>query len=128
MNKKLNKQYVKKKWGNEFWIVNIDKYCGKKLILKKGFQCSLHFHKKKEETFFVQEGLVYMETNRKNWLMIQNDIQHITPGTTHRFTGIEDSIIFEFSTHHDDEDSYRLLKSRQIPDSEFCTLYNQLIT
>ena len=35
---------VEKVWGEEHWIVNRD-YCGKKMVLNKGFRCSLHFHK-----------------------------------------------------------------------------------
>ena len=31
----------------------------------------------------------------------------ITPNTKHRFTGLENSEIMEFSTHHEDSDSYR---------------------
>ena len=31
----------------------------------------------------------------------------IEPNTKHRFTGLEDSEIIEFSTHHEDSDSYR---------------------
>ena len=39
--------------------------------------------------------------------MLQGDSLRITPGMKHRFTGLEDSEIMEFSTHHKDEDSYR---------------------
>ena len=52
---------VKKVWGQEEWVVNNDKYCGKILTVKKGFRCSLHYHKKKHETFYVLEGNLLME-------------------------------------------------------------------
>src|SRR5262245_29413199 len=54
-----------KGWGEEHWIHNDDKYCGKVLILKKGKRCSLHFHVKKTETFYVQKGKVQMELQQK---------------------------------------------------------------
>ena len=44
---------VDKVWGREEWIVNNEKYCGKKLILKKGYSCSMHHHKIKDETFYI---------------------------------------------------------------------------
>ena len=97
---------VPKEWGEERWIVNRD-YCGKLLILRKGFRCSLHHHKIKDETFFVNKGKVLMECAGSRLIMMPGDTILIEPGMKHRFTGLEDSEIFEFSTHHEDSDSYR---------------------
>lgn len=97
---------VPKKWGSEEWIVNRD-YCGKKLLLNKGFRCSMHHHKNKDETFYILKGKVLMETNNESRIMKEGDSILIEPNTKHRFTGLEDSEIMEFSTHHEDEDSYR---------------------
>ena len=49
-------QLVAKVWGHERWLANDEKYCCKTLTLKKGYQCSLHYHKLKDETFFVLDG------------------------------------------------------------------------
>ena len=97
---------VPKIWGKEIWIVNRE-YCGKKLILNKGFRCSMHYHKNKDETFYINEGKVLMEVDNKKQIMLSGDSILITPGMKHRFTGLENSEIIEFSTHHEDEDSYR---------------------
>ena len=97
---------VPKEWGHEEWIVNRE-YCGKKLVLKKGYRCSIHHHKLKDETFYIQSGRVLMEVDGNNKIMKPGEVQLIKPGQKHRFTGIEDSEIFEFSTHHEDSDSYR---------------------
>jgi len=35
------------------------------------------------------------------------------------FTALEKSVMFEFSTHHDDNDSYRSCFSEKIDDDEF---------
>ena len=48
-----------KGWGYEEWVVNNDLYCGKKLVLFKNKKCSLHFHIKKDETFYIQKGVIY---------------------------------------------------------------------
>ena len=97
---------VKKVWGEEHWIVNRG-YCGKKLVLNKGFRCSLHHHKKKDETFYVIKGKVLMEHDGKKQIMVPGNLVHIAPGCLHRFSGLENSEIIEFSSHHEDSDSYR---------------------
>jgi len=97
---------VPKEWGEERWIVNRD-YCGKLLILKQGYRCSLHHHKLKDETFYISKGSVLMECDGDALIMKPGDTLLIEPNTKHRFTGLEDSEIIEFSTHHEDSDSYR---------------------
>ncbi|MBU4269624.1 cupin domain-containing protein [Candidatus Dependentiae bacterium] len=103
--------FVTKVWGHEEWIVNNSKYCGKKLVLKKGYRCSMHKHNIKDETFYILSGLVLMESEYEGKyekrIMTCGDIMHIKIGMWHRFTGIENSEIMEFSTFHMDEDSIR---------------------
>lgn len=114
----VNIKTVPKGWGKELWIHNDEKYCGKVLILNKGKRCSLHFHLKKHETFYISKGLVQMEIveneDKKILIMRPGDALEIPPGLKHRFTGIEDSEIMEFSTEHFEEDSYRLEAGDQI--------------
>ncbi|MBS3132454.1 cupin domain-containing protein [Candidatus Woesearchaeota archaeon] len=97
---------VDKVWGKEVWIVNRD-YCGKILVLNKGYRCSMHHHKLKDETFYILKGKVLLEIGMKKHVMNPGDSMLIKPGQKHRFTGLEDSEIVEFSTHHEDSDSYR---------------------
>ena len=98
---------VQKVWGSEDWIVNNKRYCGKILNLNKGYRCSLHCHKEKEETFYVLEGKVLMQIENAMKTMKPGESIDIHKGVYHRFTGLEDSKIIEFSTQHKDEDSYR---------------------
>ena len=49
-------KFVSKGWGYEKWIVNCEKYCGKLLFIAKGKKCSWHYHRKKDEVFYVQSG------------------------------------------------------------------------
>lgn len=99
-------KHVDKVWGSEEWIVNRD-YCGKLLRLNKGYRCSMHHHQQKDETFYVLDGRVLMEYNGAQRIMQPGDTQLVEPGKKHRFTGLANSVIIEFSTHHEDEDSYR---------------------
>ena len=102
---------VEKVWGREEWIVNNPKYCGKRMILKKGYRCSMHHHKIKDETFYVLSGKVFLETImdgvETKRILTSGDIVHIRVGENHRFTGLELSEMIEFSTHHMEDDSYR---------------------
>ena len=101
---------VKKPYGEEQWIVNRE-YAGKKIVLYKNHRGSLHFHKLKDETFYIIKGLVLLELNEQNITLKPGDSILIKPYDKHRITGLEDSEIIEFSTHHydeDDRDNYRL--------------------
>ncbi len=101
---------VPKVWGSEEWIANRE-YCGKILNLKKGFRCSIHKHKIKDETFFVLDGKVLMELGTKSRIMLPGDSIHVPRNKYHRFSGLEDSKIIEFSTKHRESDSYRKTES-----------------
>lgn len=109
MNKK-----TKKVWGNEVEIVNTKDYCGKLLNLKQGFCCSIHHHEKKDETFYVNTGCIILEIENDKILMGPGESYRIKPGIKHRFSGIVDSQIIEFSTHHEDKDSIRETKSGKL--------------
>jgi len=99
---------VPKIWGSEKWIVNTSNYCGKELQVTKGKRSSLHYHKDKDETFYIVEGEILMEVGDKIWVMKKGDVQRVIPLTKHRYSGLKDcNIMFEFSTHHEDSDSHR---------------------
>lgn len=77
---------VPKGWGFEKWIVNNEKYCGKILYMVKDYKCSWHYHKLKDETFYVQSGkiiLYYSTTDtdikRANKVVLSQGIIFIFP-------------------------------------------------
>ena len=96
-----------KAWGHENWLVNNELYCFKSLHLDKHYRCSMHHHKIKDETFIVHSGRVKLEHGGETTIMTPGDTVRIKPNTEHRFTGLMDSIIWEVSTTHIEEDSYR---------------------
>ena len=108
---------VPKGWGYEKWICNTEEYCGKLLHIIKGKQCSCHFHKLKDETFYLQEGKLlvkYSDTDdrekAKELIMERGDKFHVYRGLRHQMFALEDSDLFEFSTQHFDSDSNRIIK------------------
>jgi len=109
---------VEKNWGYELWIHNDEDYCGKSLVFtKKGNKFSMHYHLKKKETWYVQKGSFIF-----NWIDVENgkrlsqliqegDSVLIERGQPHQLTALKDnSTIFEVSTQHFDEDSYRIYR------------------
>jgi len=109
---------VKKIWGREEWIVN-KSYCGKFLIFKRGYRSSLHYHKKKPESFYLLEGKILLEygskRKQKKKILKKGDVHHVKTGKVHRFNALENSKIIEFSLHHKDSDSHRLEFGGKIP-------------
>ena len=99
-------------------VVNNELYCFKKLNLKKDYRCSLHHHKIKDETFIVHSGKVLLETPSVQFEMYVGDTYRIKPNEEHRFTGLEDSVIYEISTTHMEEDSYRTVESGKVNNIE----------
>ena len=110
-------KFVPKGWGFEKWIVNNQEYCGKLLYFVKGKRCSWHYHKLKDETFYVQSGSILLKYYDKDDIAHAHDIIlkkgdkfHIYRGLRHQMLALEDTELFEFSTEHFDEDSYRVIK------------------
>jgi mannose-6-phosphate isomerase len=73
--------------------------------VKKGESLSLQYHRVKDETILIQSGELLFETRPvgdegelAKRIMRPGDVFHITPGTIHRMTGIEDCDILEVST------------------------------
>ena len=110
---------VDKKWGYELWIHNDSDYCGKLLVFNKcGDKFSMQYHLKKKETWYVQKGGFIF-----NWIDVENGKLHtkvlaigdsvlIDRGLPHQLEAmVDESTIFEVSTEHFDEDSYRIYRN-----------------
>lgn len=111
------KQIVTKNWGYELIIVNNEKYCGKILHIYAGKKFSWHHHLVKEETFYIARGRVKLlygwdkDITRSNELILGPDSSFdVAPGLNHQLIALEDSDVIEFSTHHEDSDSIRIIK------------------
>lgn len=111
-----------KVWGHEEWIINEAEYCGKKLVFKAGYRCSLHYHKIKDETWYVTYGKVLVEVidgdKKIERIMTVGDAQQIKPGVVHRISALTNAEVIEFSTHHMEEDSYRIELAGKVPADE----------
>ena len=83
---------------------------------KKGASFSMHYHIKKEETWCVTRGALKLEyfdlekAERKERELREGDVVHLKPCVPHKLTAMEESSVFEVSTEHFNEDSYRVEK------------------
>ena len=82
---------VPKGWGYEKWIVNSPLYCGKILWFCKDKKCSWHYHKKKDEVFYVRSGRLAVYWSWNDEFEYANltelgpgDKFHVPPGMRHR--------------------------------------------
>jgi mannose-6-phosphate isomerase-like protein (cupin superfamily) len=95
---------VEKPWGYELIWALTDRYCGKVLFVKAGESLSLQFHREKDEAWLIQSGRVKLELGEVGDAVLKVEVVgagaafHYTPGTVHRVTAIEDTMILEVST------------------------------
>jgi mannose-6-phosphate isomerase-like protein (cupin superfamily) len=106
---------VDKGWGYELWLVN-KSYCGKLLHFQRGKKCSWHFHCQKDEVFFLHSGRLRLRFGWADELALAQSVLLpglafcVPVGLRHQMEAEEDSDLFEFSCHHEEADSIRLLR------------------
>ena len=93
---------VEKPWGYELRWATTERYVGKVIHVDAGQALSLQYHNVKDETILVWSGRISFEVEENGRRMKREmgpgDSFHITPGTVHRMSAIEDTDIFEVST------------------------------
>lgn len=109
---------VDKGWGFELiWATN-DKYCGKIMVFEKvGSKFSMHFHREKDETWFVNNGRFLLKwINTKDATLHEKELKegdtwHNPPLQPHQLIALESgSSITEVSTADSVEDNYRIVR------------------
>lgn len=102
-----------KKWGYEDWLVNNEEFCGKILHFNKGAKFSGHFHGEKQEIQYCYRGKLILRYTDEQANILEReinvgDIINIPRFQVHQLEAIEESDIFEVSSEHREEDSYRV--------------------
>ena len=107
---------VPKGWGEEIIIENNEMYCGKILKFRHGCKFSMHYHLIKDETWYVDKGKFLYRWIDTDTAEIQEqelkvgDVVRQRVGQPHQLIALTDGTVFEVSTQHFDEDSYRVVK------------------
>lgn len=94
---------VEKPWGWELVWAEAETYVGKLLFIRAGEALSLQYHKVKDESWLVREGRALLEVGTsaetlQSSEIVVGDAFRFRPGTVHRVTAIEDTLVFEVST------------------------------
>ncbi len=83
--------------------------------IRRGFSRGNHYHRWKEEIFYVIKGklraiLMDMENLQKEERILEKgDKIRIKPGCGHVFYGLEDTLVVEYSPQvYEDEDNYKI--------------------
>ncbi len=83
--------------------------------IKKGFTRGDHYHDRKEEVFYVFRGKIkasFMDMDsfeREERILEKGDRIRVMPRCAHRFYGLEDVIVVEYSPQvYDKEDSHQV--------------------
>jgi quercetin dioxygenase-like cupin family protein len=107
---------VQKGWGYELIWATTEKYCGKIMVFNRaGAMTSMHFHKEKDETWFVNNGkfkVRYIDT--KDSMLYEKELNegdtwYNAPLMPHQLIALEaDSSITEVSTPDSVEDNFRI--------------------
>ena len=108
------KGYVKKGWGSEMiWATN-EKYCGKMMHFNTGARFSMHFHREKEETWYVQSGKFVVKwintdtAEQREQELNTGAVWHNPPCMPHQLICVEEGTVVEVSTPDSVEDNYRV--------------------
>jgi mannose-6-phosphate isomerase len=99
---------VEKPWGWELVWAEADAYVGKLLFVRAGQALSLQYHEVKDESWLVHEGRARLELGRVGEELeaveiAPGDAFRFRPGTVHRVTALEDTLVLEVSTPHLDD-------------------------
>ncbi len=95
---------IEKPWGHEEWFALVPGlFCGKALHIRAGHSLSLQYHEVKEETVSVQSGRLLFEIGPTEdaleaFDLLPGESIHLVPGTRHRMTAVEDTVVLEAST------------------------------
>lgn len=112
---KCTKEIVPKGWGHEEIWANTYGYAGKILHFNEGAKFSMHFHKIKDETWYVLEGkfrLRVIDTNDATVNEIDLDVGDVwrnNPLVPHQLICLQVGKIIEVSTHDSKTDNFRVM-------------------
>jgi len=101
-------KHIDKPWGYERHLEINDDYVVKELFMKEGNSCSLQYHEKKHETFYVLKGKLkfYVGVDKDSLGEMELNVgEHYTiePLVVHRMEAIVDSLYLESSTNFLDD-------------------------
>jgi mannose-6-phosphate isomerase-like protein (cupin superfamily) len=107
---------IDKGWGYELVWASNDLYCAKILVFTKvGSKCSLHFHKHRDKTWFINSGKFLLrwidvkDAKAYQKELVEGETWHVPPMQPHQIESLTShSSLTEVSTAQDANDLYRI--------------------
>jgi GDP-L-fucose synthase len=97
-------QIIEKPWGQEEILETNPQYTVKRLLMKKGCQCSYQYHEKKRETIYCLKGRLYIIGEKTVKALLPGGSITIPPFEKHRMRAVEeDAVYLESSTSELDD-------------------------
>lgn len=87
------------KWGVEILWASTPQYSGRVLIVKEGERTPYIYHKSRDKTLFILQGVVQLVVEGKNRILNEGEQFHINPKIMHRIHAFKgDATILEAGT------------------------------
>lgn len=113
-------------WGNLNTIFQNDKCKIDYLYVRKDTACSIHYHDKKINRFFLIRGDVRILTDFGEHKLVLGEAFDVMPGTTHQFKALKNSFMLEIAFVDEgaleETDINRKIQGGQFIDGVFKTL------
>jgi len=91
--------YNKHPWGYEMIWAEGKSYSGLMMVVLDGEQTPYIYHKKRDKTLFILQGVVQLVIEGRNKLLREGEKYHISPKLMHRLIAIQgDVTILEVGT------------------------------
>lgn len=117
---------IKKIWGNLNNIFSNDKCKIDVLYLDANTGCSIHYHERKINRFFLIKGSVKIKTDLGDKLLKKGEIFDVCPPLIHQFIALKDSVLIEIAFTEDEllekSDIIRKIQGGKFINGKFFTL------
>ena len=96
--------YTQQSWGYEMCFASTPFYAAHMLLIKENEQTPYIYHKKRDKTIFVLQGVVVLVEEGKNRTLNQGEQYHISPKLMYRLKALTgDATILEVGTKIEDD-------------------------
>ena len=96
--------FTEKPWGFDMTMADTKKYAGRILIVREGEKLEYIYHKNRDITLFILQGVVQLVVEGRNKLLNEKDSYHIAPKLMHRIIAFKgDATIIEIGTPLEDD-------------------------
>ena len=92
-------------WGFETTWANTKKYSSKMIVVLKGHKTPYIYHKKRDKTLFILQGIVLLVIEGKFKTLKNGESYHIPPSIKHQILSNEgEAVILEVGTELSDDE------------------------